>query len=447
MALTQDTTVSSLIDSTKDMDDSNGTAWRLMADAKALMLTMMPIDELQLRVLRHGGIGMCLRGVQSEMPGVGLSMLNSLLTTDAALAAFQSSSIEWVEISDTLSTLLSPRMIMGELSRLSSWQRANELHQCLDLAATLSAHPRFNGEPTSEQRGLWLGLLREGCYADALKLSASLPWAALAAACAAHTSLCTQMLSQPTITARLAKFAAATPAPADEGTLALGKPEFAMRREYARVALHRLTQAAAKAGGPFKAKEWKAGIGRIGQSVNGNVAATDGLVLYDSSGALPVRPPKNSSPQYEFSPYGHADTHASPACTPLFIEDARPLLLCAAAGLVWGALRGSLTRAQRTARPVRVAALGTALAAMGFEAFNEVLKAAWGQFAPDGRYASVVGYTGASCIDVWLRLGALQLLIGPANAPFAFGGWVLGNAAYASTTLMGLSEVDTPESR
>jgi len=109
--------------------------------------------------------------------------------------------------------------------------------------------------------------------------------------------------------------------------------------------------------------------------------------------------------------------------------------LCAMGGLAWGGLRG-LFAVRRSGQLVWRSAALASLGSATFQALMEVSAEAHRRFDPWPTFGKLRNFTAAAALDLGLSCGLLFLILQPHRAPFAFGGWVLGQAAYVSALVL-----------
>jgi hypothetical protein len=479
LALTNDRFVKgivSLADQQLDGETANGMTFRCTtAVVGMLAVCNVPAGELKVRLIDAGCTQFWCRLLSLpllEQREVSLTGLNALLDGTAALSAFhQNVELYALLTQDVIPQLLLPHSVFGELSLLSGWQRAPELHAALSLGATLASHPQFSMQPSEEQRDMWLGLLQEGADGTALQPSASVHWVSLAAACAEQPSFAHVMLKRSHLTGRLARLVSSKPtpppsdaAPRPQDAPMLSELEDIFVRRQAQLALHRLTQAAAAGGGPSHAKQWRAGVRRVG-------AVGDGageFVMCDTD--APDAPLERAPVVWQPAP---------------LLPSLGKVLCYAAGGLIWGGLRGRATGAAQVAPSLprvlqssgRLTAAATAVLCVAYNAKDAVADAAAHHDGLATGVAEAVQAEAAraslACQEVGLptSTGAAQrlrrsyvwqprdtlaaaaakasgdlifcgALLGALlqRAPYVAGGWALGFSLSFVTDLVGLTE-------
>uniref|UniRef100_A0A7S4FAM2 Uncharacterized protein n=1 Tax=Chrysotila carterae TaxID=13221 RepID=A0A7S4FAM2_CHRCT len=397
----------------------------------ALMMTKLPVDELKVRLFRVGALDFwcwLLSKPALEQQAVAVTAINSLLQGDAALACVYSDHASFSKIVQSLGLLLVPRPVFGgDSCSLSDWQRAHELHDALELGATIASHPAFAESccsptgPPSDLRDLVLGLLEEGSSGSGLHPNADLQWAALAAAAASQPSFATVMIQRGYITGKLVRLVSD-----ERATFGLTRDETEQANGFARVALQRL----AKTGnslGRGDAEAWQAVVGRSPSPME---AAAEP--------ALPLRPPPPTD------------------------EVARSLQLQSAivnalvGGVAWGLCRG-LPRKARQLRPVWVAVASTAAGAgcievvsQGFVLLRDAVRTgkvpklspydAGGKAIESPLFVGLSEFLAAKVAEIFTLGSVLVWLLEPSRAPFAFGGWVVGRTLGAALRLSELPD-------
>ena len=408
----------------------------------AFMLTQLPVDELRVRLLgnhdalrKWAALAACY---DLEQQQIALGALTSLLSSDAALDAFDAESAAFSQLSVAL-----PPLVHGSPSAVEL--DGEVLLDAMSLAVALIGHPMF--AHTDDDGWLWEKLLEHTAAQLDWQPSAALAWACAAAACAEKPNTAERLLECDEVKRALVRLAddpeaplrhagdplevevdgADEPAAADRGWRGWVAAEAealarlaALERDYARLALSRLAQAAAA---------------QDTSELTEEEVARRHEPFYDEYSdvelpACPVRPPTElaGTPRVELLARGLTSAAA-----------------CAISGAVWGTLRGCLKSA-RARRPVWRSAVLTAAGAVAFEVAMQAKysavhriragRAAGGLVPPSPPYRTTLRLAGAAALDVAVSSQLLWLVVQPARAPFAFGGWLLGRAVVLSDEMV-----------
>ena len=209
----------------------------------------------------------------------------------------------------------------------------------------------------------------------------------------------------------------------------------ALETAYARLALHRLSQAAEARSGSHPSAS--AASAANAQGADGLVVAQEeeepepfvAQYLHAQLPPLPPRPPREAS----------AVSREEKLLTSL-----STITTCGVGGAFWGLLRGALPSA-RARWPVRRSALMATAGAMAFEAAMQLklelkgrLRGATRGAYPPPLYRGSIGFCTAMALDSTLSCALLYLLIQPGRCVFAFGGWALGRSFHLSQDLLDL---------
>ena len=145
----------------------------------AFMLTQLPVDELRVRLLgnhdalrKWAALAACY---DLEQQQIALGALTSLLSSDAALDAFDAEAAAFSQLSVAL-----PPLVHGSPSAVEL--DGEVLLDAMSLAVALIGHPMF--AHTDDDGWLWEKLLEHTAAQLDWQPSAALAWACAAAACA-----------------------------------------------------------------------------------------------------------------------------------------------------------------------------------------------------------------------------------------------------------------------
>lgn len=428
---------------------------QLVGLTMAFALTQLPVEETKLKLLAAGGLqgwGALLGCFELDQQQIALGALTALLDGDAPLRAFHEQAAWYTQLTEALPPLLHPSP--GSLSD------PEILLDILWLGSALVTHPAYVQSP--EDAWLWSRLLEQSAEGLDLEPNACLSWACVAAAAAEKPGVADAMLESAAVKRQLVRLAddgsppppleGLAPPPAEaapaagsiSGALLGSSPSAlqvleraeALETAYARLALHRLSQAAEARGSsrPSVATESAANE----QAADELAAAAEEVdepepfvaqYLHAQLPPLPPRPPREAS----------AVSREEKILTSL-----STITTCGVGGAVWGLLRGALPSA-RARWPVRRSALMATAGAMGFEAAMQLklelkgrLRGATHGTYPPPLYRGSIGFCTAMALDSTVSCALLYLLIQPGRCVFAFGGWALGRSFHLSQDLLDL---------
>ena len=428
---------------------------QLIGLTMAFALTQLPVEETKLKLLAAGGLqgwGALLGCFELDQQQIALGALTALLDGDAPLRAFHEQTAWYTQLTEVLPPLLHPSP--GSLSD------PEILLDILWLGSALVTHPAYVQSP--EDAWLWSRLLEQSAEGLDLEPNACLSWACVAAAAAEKPGVADAMLESAAVKRQLVRLAddgsppppleGLAPPPAEaapaagsiSGALLGSSPSAlqvleraeALETAYARLALHRLSQAAEARGSsrPSAATESAANE----QAADELAAAAEEVdepepfvaqYLHAQLPPLPPRPPREAS----------AVSREEKILTSL-----STITTCGVGGAVWGLLRGALPSA-RARWPVRRSALMATAGAMGFEAAMQLklelkgrLRGATHGTYPPPLYRGSIGFCTAMALDSTVSCALLYLLIQPGRCVFAFGGWALGRSFHLSQDLLDL---------
>lgn len=356
------------------------------------VVAALPVDDLKMRLLRGGALtywsivtGLGERGHEL----ISLNSMNDLLSGDSGLRLFHTDPEAYALLVDSLLSTLKPQDVLGSRVSLDEKGRGRDhVPEILALGSTLASHPSFRGARGDER--FWVALLEGGEASLDEKPELAPAWASIAFACAERPRLARRILFDVNVKRRLLQLT-------EESEEVVG-----LQRGYAAAALHRLAlAAAAEEGAPVVS------LGLRGRLLE---EFLDRPPLSDTP--LPVRPMADRS-QDDLGP-------------------ASRLALAAIGGFAW-ALARCFRKAVRTSKPIRLTLLSTAVGATAFQAFQEadllmhkhVWLSAFGS-VNSPNFTSISSFSAVTAGEFAVSFGLLWALVQPGRAPFAFGGWIVG---------------------